>query len=279
MERAGVGRRRALELCAARRMGLLGRGSRAGCAVGVARGPACRLHRPQGVGALPSPRLRLPRPPRLGATPALPARLGSRPGRLRHDRRVRGRSVRLHRPGERRSPRVLASGHGDLALRDRLPGPGGRPLRGVAGALLVEPAHGGSPLRRNAAWRALPRLPHRRAEHRLLALRLVLRRRRAVRRAPRASPSLRSPRTLSLRAQSGRGNRAGSARSRSTRAGSSRPAAAWTTTRTVPRRRDSGFEEAEHRKHAAVVVLRDRQVELGEDVGDVLLDRALADHE
>ena len=39
------------------------------------------------------------------------------------------------------------------------------------------------------------------------------------------------------------------------------------------------FEEAQHRQDPPVVGLGHRQVELGEDVGDVLFDRPLGDHE
>ena len=57
----------------------------------------------------------------LGSAAPGPARLGARPGRLRHDGRVRGRGVRPHRAGQRRHARLLAPGHGDLAVRDGLP--------------------------------------------------------------------------------------------------------------------------------------------------------------
>ena len=57
-----------------------------------------------------------------------------------------------------------------------------------------------------------------------------------------------------------------------------RGAAACPTTPTARRpERRSGLEEAQHGQHPPVVLLGDREVELGEDVGDVLLDGALAD--
>src|SRR6516165_523283 len=43
--------------------------------------------------------------------------------------------------------------------------------------------------------------------------------------------------------------------------------------------RSSGAEVAQHGQHATMVAVTGRQPELGEDVVDVLLDRATADHE
>ena len=54
------------------------------------------------------------------------------------------------------------------------------------------------------------------------------------------------------------------------------PAGGPTTPTACPSER-SRLEEAQDRQHPPVVRLRHRQVELGEDVGDVLLDRALGD--
>ncbi len=99
--------------------------------------PAPERHRPQGVGDVPGARVHLPGHAGVGAAAAVPARLGARAGRLRHDGGVRGRGVRAHRAGQRRPARVLAPGHGDLVVRDRLPGHGRGALRGVTGALLV----------------------------------------------------------------------------------------------------------------------------------------------
>ena len=77
------------------------------------------------------------------------ARLGPRPGRLRHDRRVRGGGVRDHRPRQRRHARVLSPGHGHLVVRDG-PAPARcRSLRRLARALLGVPR----------AWRSGCRTP------------------------------------------------------------------------------------------------------------------------
>src|SRR5260370_10537502 len=43
--------------------------------------------------------------------------------------------------------------------------------------------------------------------------------------------------------------------------------------------RSSGFEEPEHRQHPPVIGVAFRQVELGQDAADVLLDRALGDED
>ncbi len=56
--------------------------------------------------------------------------------------------------GERRHARLLAAGHGDLAVRDRLPGQGGGAVRILAGPLLLRRTDGGAAVRRDA--RAAP---------------------------------------------------------------------------------------------------------------------------
>ena len=148
-------------------LGLL-RGRRGdGGAVAVARAPRAGHARPQGVGDVPGPRLCLPGYAGLGSADAHPARLGARPGRLRHDGRIGGRGVRVHRPGQRRPARLLAPGHGHLALRDGVPRDGRRALRALRGPLLVQPAHGGAPGRCHVPGRRVPRHRGRSGQRRL----------------------------------------------------------------------------------------------------------------
>ena len=58
-----------------------------------------------------------------------------------------------------------------------------------------------------------------------------------------------------------------------------RPRSTRRPSATASERRSSRTQPAQHREHAAVVGSAGREVELGEDVADVLLDRAVADHE
>ncbi len=69
-------------------VGILGRRRGAGGAVVVARDAAGGQHRAQGLGAVPGAWLHVPGHARVGTAAAGAARLGARPGGLRHDGRI-----------------------------------------------------------------------------------------------------------------------------------------------------------------------------------------------